>query len=88
MHIKFYQSFQVSLGLGASVVLLILGVILSSGAGQSKKSLDELGLLQAIWLFQHHPELSEILEQVEDPTDHNLRVAGLVKVRLVDALRD
>jgi hypothetical protein len=44
-----------------------------------------LGLLHIIQLFQHHPDLAEILEQVEEPTDHNLRVARLVKVRLLDA---
>jgi hypothetical protein len=45
-----------------------------------------LGFLQIIWVFEHHPELAEILEQVEEPTNCNLRAAGLVKVRLLDAI--
>jgi hypothetical protein len=79
-------SFQCSIGLGASIVLFILAVTFSACNSKSNSSLTSLGLLQIIWLFEHHPELSEILENVEDPTDYNLRTAGLVKVRLADAL--
>jgi hypothetical protein len=78
--------FQVSIGLGASIVLLILVLTFSASMGRSNPYVNGMGFLQAIWVFEHHPELSEILEQVADPTDHNLRVAGLVKVRLLDAL--
>lgn len=41
-----------------------------------------MGLLHIIWLFRSHPELESQLEQVEDPTDHNLRDAGMVRVQL------
>jgi hypothetical protein len=64
---------------------LILAAALSVGK-TSKHSLNGIGLLHTMWLYQHHPELSEILEKVDDPTDHNLRAAGLVKIRLLDAL--
>ncbi|KAJ6602731.1 hypothetical protein DFH09DRAFT_1125418, partial [Mycena vulgaris] len=76
----------VSIGLGASIILLFLAVQLSADVGGSDTCLDGLGLLQTIWVFEHHPGLSEILEQVENPSDYNLREAGLVKVRLLDAL--
>jgi hypothetical protein len=76
---------QASIGLGASILLLILAVMLSAGTRTSNSGLNSLGFLQIVWVFEHHPELSEILEQVEDPTDYNLRAAGLFKVRLLDA---
>ncbi|KAJ7901395.1 hypothetical protein B0H13DRAFT_1883072 [Mycena leptocephala] len=76
---------DVSIGLGASTLLLILAITFSASTRISKSCLNSLGLLQIIWVFEHHPELSGILEQVENPTDFNLRVAGLVKVRLSDA---
>ncbi|KAJ7112172.1 hypothetical protein C8R44DRAFT_741877 [Mycena epipterygia] len=44
-------------------------------------SLDRI--LYAIWLYRNHPELETLLEQVEHPTDDNLRDAGMVRVRLV-----
>lgn len=46
-----------------------------------------MAFFQTIWVFEQHPELSDILEQVEDPTDYNLRAVGLVKVRVLDALQ-
>ncbi|KAJ7751923.1 hypothetical protein DFH07DRAFT_825880 [Mycena maculata] len=75
----------VSLGFSASILLLGLAISFCTGADGPTTYLNGLGFLQIIWVFQHHPELSEILEHVDDPTDYNLRVAGLVKVRLADA---
>ncbi|KAJ6557620.1 hypothetical protein B0H19DRAFT_1070260 [Mycena capillaripes] len=75
-----------SIGLGASILLLFLAIKFSMGSGHTNVSLSSLGFLQNIWVLEHHPELSEILEQVVDPADCNLRSAGLVKVRLLDAL--
>lgn len=72
------------MGLAASIVLLVLALKFLV-ATRGLVSADGLGLLHTIWFFQHHPDLTEILEQVEDPTDYNLRVAGLIKVRLLDA---
>ncbi|KAF7378111.1 hypothetical protein MSAN_00235300 [Mycena sanguinolenta] len=72
--------------LGASILLLILVSMFAAATPIHNSSLTSLGFLQTIWVFEHHPELSEILEEVEDPSDYNLRAAGLVKVRLSDAL--
>ncbi|KAJ7486754.1 hypothetical protein FB451DRAFT_1553975 [Mycena latifolia] len=38
--------------------------------------IDGTGILHAIWLYRNHPELGTLLEQVEHPTDDNLREAG------------
>ncbi|KAJ7755428.1 hypothetical protein B0H16DRAFT_715079 [Mycena metata] len=78
----------ISLGLGLSITLLFLAITFSPKAGTSKPVLNGMGLLQMIWLFQHHPELGEITEQAEETTEYGLRIAGLVKVRLLDALSD
>ncbi|KAJ7079920.1 hypothetical protein C8R43DRAFT_344838 [Mycena crocata] len=37
------------------------------------------GFLHAIWLYRNDPELKEILPQVDDPTEDNLRAAGMVR---------
>jgi hypothetical protein len=47
------------------------------------RSVNGTGILHAIWLYRNHPELETLLEQVEHPTDDNLRAAGLVQTRLV-----
>ncbi|KAJ7200828.1 hypothetical protein GGX14DRAFT_659562 [Mycena pura] len=77
---------DVSIGLCACLVLLFLVIILLADIPQPGSPFDNLGLLQMFWMFERHPHLSELLVQVEDPTDYNLREAGLVKVRLLDAL--
>ncbi|KAJ6481908.1 hypothetical protein C8R45DRAFT_1076052 [Mycena sanguinolenta] len=75
----------ITIGLAASILLLILVLLFSRDFGGSYPYLTSLGFLQIIWVFEHHPEIPDILEQVEDPTDDNLRAAGLVIVRLSDA---
>ncbi|KAJ7192333.1 hypothetical protein GGX14DRAFT_595902 [Mycena pura] len=75
----------VSIGLAGSILLLVLIGWISIGTNNSNPPLARLGLLQIIWIFEHHPELHEILEQVDDPTDDNLRSAGMVNVCLADA---
>ena len=76
---------QVLIGLAGSIILLVLIGWISFGTNSSNPPLARLGLLQIIWVFEHHPELLEIVEQVDDPTDNNLRSAGLVNVCLADA---
>ncbi|KAJ7229942.1 hypothetical protein GGX14DRAFT_581646 [Mycena pura] len=68
----------VSIGLAGSILLLVLIGWISTGTNSSNPPLAHLGLLQIIWIFEHHPELHKIVEQVDDPTDDNLRSAGLV----------
>ncbi|KAJ6509820.1 hypothetical protein DFH09DRAFT_1198507 [Mycena vulgaris] len=73
----------VSIGLCASIILCFLAIILCRGPTKTTTSLDSMGLLHIIWLFRSHPELADRLEQVEDPTDSNLRAAGLIRVQLL-----
>ncbi|KAJ7605649.1 hypothetical protein FB45DRAFT_1042131 [Roridomyces roridus] len=46
--------------------------------------LDGLDMLQTIWLFRDNPGVAASLEQVQVPTDVNLRRAGMVQVQLID----
>ncbi|KAJ7794609.1 hypothetical protein B0H14DRAFT_2922762 [Mycena olivaceomarginata] len=70
-------------GLVASIALLLVALPFSLKNPNSEKAsdvpLDGTGILHVIWLYRNHPEL----EQVGQPTDQNLREAGMVRTRLV-----
>ncbi|KAJ6452069.1 hypothetical protein C8R45DRAFT_1083520 [Mycena sanguinolenta] len=75
-----------SIGLAGSVMLLILAVIVcGTSIGTPPSCLQSMGLLQSFWVYRHHPELWEINDHLEEPTDRDLRATGLVKIRLLDA---
>ncbi|KAJ7903208.1 hypothetical protein B0H13DRAFT_2335168 [Mycena leptocephala] len=67
-------------GLAASVTLLLLSLSFSlSGARDDKEiPMDGIGILHAIWLYRNHPELERLMPHVENPTDNNLREAGMM----------
>jgi hypothetical protein len=66
-------------------MLLSLEHLLFSQDEKTEQDLpiDGTGLLHAIWLYRNHTELEVLLEQVEHPTDDNLRNAGMVRTKLV-----
>jgi hypothetical protein len=72
-------------GLAASIALLLLSLPSSLFAAKDNSALpiDGTGILHAIWLYRNHPELETLLEQVDHPTEENLRDAGMVQTRLV-----
>ncbi|KAJ6514660.1 hypothetical protein DFH09DRAFT_1431637 [Mycena vulgaris] len=45
-------------------------------------AIDGTGILHTIWLYRNHSELPALLEQIELPTETNLRRAGMVEMRL------
>ncbi|KAF7375774.1 hypothetical protein MSAN_00467100 [Mycena sanguinolenta] len=74
----------ISGGLVVSVVLMVVSLPLLRGRGSSKHPpIDSTGMLHAIWLYRNHPDLQQMMEQVEHPTDENLRAAGMISTRLV-----
>ncbi|KAJ7836625.1 hypothetical protein B0H13DRAFT_2422813 [Mycena leptocephala] len=79
--------FAVSAGLAISIFLMLLALpslLYDQGSTDDKDlSVNGTGILHTIWLYRNHPELDTLLEQVEHPTDDNLRTAGLVQTRLV-----
>ncbi|KAJ7137197.1 hypothetical protein C8R44DRAFT_768626 [Mycena epipterygia] len=74
-------------GLVASIALLLVALPFSLKNPNSEKAsdvpLDGTGILHVIWLYRNHPELETLVEQVGQPTDQNLREAGMVRTRLV-----
>ncbi|KAJ6543283.1 hypothetical protein DFH09DRAFT_1088981 [Mycena vulgaris] len=80
---------EVSAGLAISIILMLLALpslLFEQGSDEKNPSVNGTGILHAIWMYRNHPELDALLEQVEHPTDDNLRAAGLVQTRLVGEL--
>ncbi|KAJ7921308.1 hypothetical protein B0H13DRAFT_2656013 [Mycena leptocephala] len=74
----------VAVGLAASIGLMVLALPFSLFPihdDQHHITIDGTGLLHAIWLYRNHPELSTLLDQVEHPTDGDLREAGMPQQR-------
>ncbi|KAJ6486335.1 hypothetical protein DFH09DRAFT_1291576 [Mycena vulgaris] len=70
---------NVSVGLAVSIALILLSLQFSPpGTAENGVPIEGTGILHSIWLYRNHPELPKLLEQVEHPTDDNLRKAGMV----------
>ncbi|KAF7344163.1 hypothetical protein MVEN_01706500 [Mycena venus] len=84
-----FSIIAIAVGLGASIVLTALSLPSLrlpkrlKTRSESDEVIDGTGILHAIWLFRNNPELQTQLEQVEHPSDNNLRAAGMVETRLV-----
>ncbi|KAJ7822097.1 hypothetical protein B0H14DRAFT_3732658, partial [Mycena olivaceomarginata] len=66
-------------GLVVSVALTMLSLVFSfSGNTAANVRIRGTGILQAIWLYRNDAELERLLPQVENPTERNLRQAGMV----------
>ncbi|KAJ7733529.1 hypothetical protein B0H16DRAFT_1468119 [Mycena metata] len=78
---------DITAGLTTSFVLALLSlpsIIFNKRVDQREIPIDGTGMLHAIWLYRNSPELETELEQVENPTDANLREAGMVRVNWAD----
>ncbi|KAJ7610615.1 hypothetical protein DFH06DRAFT_1485488 [Mycena polygramma] len=73
----------VSLGLGVSILLVIVALPYAVAGSGTRSPVDSISILQTIWIFRRHDNLSHSLHQVADPNEANLRTAGLVTVQLV-----
>ncbi|KAJ7842487.1 hypothetical protein B0H13DRAFT_2365201 [Mycena leptocephala] len=80
----------VSAGLVVSILLMAVYLPLLRGSEfDNDLPIEGTGILHIIWLYRNHPALDRMLEQVEHPTDENLRAAGMVRTRLLgDVVRD
>jgi hypothetical protein len=65
------------------MLLALPSLLFEQGSDERNPSVNGTGILHTIWMCRNHPELDALLEQVEHPTDDNLRAAGLVQTRLV-----
>ncbi|KAJ7104543.1 hypothetical protein C8R43DRAFT_228631 [Mycena crocata] len=73
----------VSVGLAASVALLLHSLFQTGAKDEENVAVGGTGMLHAIWLYRNHPELEGLLQQVDHPTDDDLRRAGMIRTRLV-----
>ncbi|KAJ7192919.1 hypothetical protein GGX14DRAFT_593755 [Mycena pura] len=66
-------------GLAASTILLLISLQYLQFRSDSRDGvrIDGTELLHGIWLYRHHPELATLMEDVENPTNENLRTAGM-----------
>ncbi|KAJ6459047.1 hypothetical protein C8R45DRAFT_1221510 [Mycena sanguinolenta] len=74
----------VSAGLVVSIVLIVVALpLLRASEFDKDLPMNGTGILHTIWLYHNHPDLQELMEHVEHPTDQNLRAAGMVRTRLI-----
>ncbi|KAJ7195860.1 hypothetical protein C8J57DRAFT_1421401 [Mycena rebaudengoi] len=66
-----------------SLVSLLFIDLRGPATREGELEVDGTGVLHTIWLYRDHPELDTRLEQVEHPTDENLREAGMVRTSFV-----
>ncbi|KAJ7881471.1 hypothetical protein B0H13DRAFT_2345131 [Mycena leptocephala] len=74
-------------GLLSTVSLLLLSAKFSKYAtppADAHGTVDGTGFLHAIWSFRDNPMLQQQLEQVDEPSEQNLRKAGMIRSRLAD----
>jgi len=57
--------------------------ILRASRQMRTDEVDSVGLLQAIWLLQSHPDVQRTISEVEVPTESNLRRAGMMEINLL-----
>ncbi|KIJ04392.1 hypothetical protein PAXINDRAFT_104194 [Paxillus involutus ATCC 200175] len=76
----------VSAGLGMSVLLFVLAYILTSDVAHAEDTFTpgNVGILQLFWLFSRQPGIRESLYEVSEPSEDQLRKAGLVNVQGID----
>ncbi|KAJ7790824.1 hypothetical protein B0H14DRAFT_3568457 [Mycena olivaceomarginata] len=78
---------DVTAGLVVSMALTLLSLPFSLPCKHTNPEIetpiDGVGILQAIWLYRNHPQLETLLEQVDHPTEDNLRAAGMIRTTLV-----
>ncbi|KII88658.1 hypothetical protein PLICRDRAFT_41860 [Plicaturopsis crispa FD-325 SS-3] len=76
----------IAFGLGVSIVLLALAVVLTRPPDGHGAVIDSVGVLQLLWLMNRRPSLHERVSQVDVPTMDNLRAAGMFNVRVASAI--
>lgn len=59
---------------------LALHMTRSDAPRGTQATISNTGLLQLLWLGHHSAPVFEVLEDVEHPTDANLRRAGMIDV--------
>ncbi|KAG2127703.1 hypothetical protein DEU56DRAFT_915677 [Suillus clintonianus] len=75
----------------ASVIMLGLALLMtraSDASHDSQAAIPDIGVLQLLWLGHRSASINEVLEDVEHPTEANLRRAGMVDVCFAKTISD
>ncbi|KAL1745749.1 hypothetical protein HDZ31DRAFT_35745, partial [Schizophyllum fasciatum] len=79
---------SVTIGLAGSVLLMATNAVLvrprESRTVGAVDILDSLGLLQIIWFVRGRPEVLRVIGRVENPTEDDLRLAGMFTIMQPD----
>ncbi|KAJ7605865.1 hypothetical protein B0H17DRAFT_1154178 [Mycena rosella] len=76
----------VSAGLIIAIIISILCCTITLAPSKLTVQVPGTGLLHLIWLYLYHPDLLHLLRNVKEPTEDNLRSAGLVTVEFSEAI--
>ncbi|KAG2125723.1 hypothetical protein DEU56DRAFT_563625 [Suillus clintonianus] len=80
-----------SFAVSASVIMMALALSTTRAFDASSKrqaAIPHIGALQLLWLGQHSASVHEVLEDVEHPTEVNLRRAGMIDVCFAKTISD
>ncbi|KAG1733543.1 hypothetical protein EDB19DRAFT_1216323 [Suillus lakei] len=80
-----------SFAASASVIMLGLALHMTRAFDTSRNSqaaIPNIGVLQLLWLGHRSASINEVLEDVEHPTEDNLRRAGMIDVCLTKTTSD
>ena len=82
---RFTLGFQLAVGFGASIILLVTASILIRRSPTiAQTGIGATGILPSMWIAYRHPELQDLFVQIAEPTTDALRSIGMVKMQLVD----
>ncbi|KAG1731025.1 hypothetical protein EDB19DRAFT_1831845 [Suillus lakei] len=72
-----------SFAISASVIMMALALCMTRAfdtSSDSQAAIPDTGALQLMWLGRHSAPVNEVLDDVEHPTEANLRRAGMIDV--------
>jgi hypothetical protein len=71
-----------------TLILLCLATILTRGADEATQ-INKVGFLQTLWLSQQHPEINNLMSEIDNPSDGQLRERAMTTaVRLADQVKE
>ncbi|KAG2344185.1 hypothetical protein BDR05DRAFT_999340 [Suillus weaverae] len=81
------------LAFAASASVIMLGLALHmtrsfDASHDSQAAIPDIGVLQLLWLGHRSVSINEVLEDVQHPTETNLRRAGMIDVCLTKTMSD
>ncbi|KAG1849961.1 hypothetical protein F4604DRAFT_1959430 [Suillus subluteus] len=80
-----------SFAISASAIMMALALSMTracSVSSNSQAAIQSTGALQLLWLGHHSVSVNEIMEDVEHPTEANLRRAGMIEVCFTKTISD